>query len=225
MLECPYGGGRSYCGSYMPLSSNIIIRCYGRRAVPANCDDNLAGIDPVGVKSSALCFDSLNGVVACYYDGFVYPDGGNRFPLPAAFAQFIHNTTTNTSSAAISIPSAIGMASPGSNIVLVLTKAGYNFSTGHHPTMPAPRITGVPGGLPGGPGGPGGPGSGGYYNMTTVTGSGLATLTGVYQSPQHARPTTTFTGGSSSLTVSVCLVTGVVLVISLISQLLAWQAT
>ncbi|CAO1597773.1 hypothetical protein XANCAGTX0491_001570 [Xanthoria calcicola] len=157
MLECPYGG-RMFCDDYMPLSTNIIIRCYGRRAVPANCNDNLAGISPVGVKDSAMCFDSLNGVVACYYNGFVYPDAGNPFRLPAAFAQYLHDT--NASSTNSSTTSTMSL----------------NLHSG--PAMPTPRPTGVP--LA--------PGSGGYYNLTTVTGSGLATLTGGFSRPRPSAP-------------------------------------
>ncbi|KAI4260574.1 MAG: hypothetical protein L6R42_003999 [Xanthoria sp. 1 TBL-2021] len=122
MLECPYGG-RTFCDDYMPLSTNIIIRCYGRRAVPANCNDNLAGISPIGVKDSAKCFDSLNGVVACYYNGFVYPDAGNPFRLPAAFSQYLHDT--NASSTNTSTTSTMSMS-------------------GSRPATPTPRPTGVP---------------------------------------------------------------------------------
>ncbi|KAL8670931.1 MAG: hypothetical protein Q9168_004546 [Polycauliona sp. 1 TL-2023] len=149
MLECS-SGRRTFCDNYLPLSTNVIIRCYGRRAVPANCNDNLAGIYPVGVKDSAKCFDSLNGVVACYYNGFVYPDGGNPFQLPAAFAQYLQGT--NSSSTNTSTTSTISL----------------NLPSGITPATPTAKPTGLP--LA--------PGSGTYYNLTTPTGSGHATPTG-----------------------------------------------
>ncbi|KAI4110345.1 MAG: hypothetical protein LQ339_001512 [Xanthoria mediterranea] len=186
MLECPYAG-RMFCDDYMPLSTNIIIRCYGRRAVPANCNDNLAGISPVGVKDSAMCFDSLNGVVACYYNGFVYPDDGNPFRLPAAFAQYLHDTNaSSTNSSAASTMSTVPLWPTSSGM---LTVAGLNLHAGSGPAMATPRPTG----------GPLAPGSGGYYNLTTVTGSGLATLTGGFSIPRPSAPP--FISGASKLAI------------------------
>ncbi|KAL8993449.1 MAG: hypothetical protein Q9169_006336 [Polycauliona sp. 2 TL-2023] len=173
MLECP-PGRNAFCDDYLPLSSNVIIRCYGRRAVPANCNDNLAGVYPIGIKDSAKCFDSLNGVVACSYNGFVYPDGGNPYQLPAAFAQYLQGT--NASSTNTSTTPTMSMNLP----------SGPGF------VMPTPKPTSVP--LA--------PGSGGFYNVTTVTGSGLASLTGHFPIP---RPTAPIISGASRSVISIAL--------------------
>ena len=75
----------------------------------------------------------------------------------------------------------------------ILIAAGESSQSGRSSAMPTARPTGVPIA----------PGSGGYYNLTTVTGSGLATLTEVFSPP---RPTTPFISAASSLTM--CMYTG-----------------
>jgi hypothetical protein len=65
------------------LSTNIIIRCSNGVGQPGNCNDNLAGIPPVGVKSSALCYQSSLTAAdgACSYNGVAYPDGKPSFTI------------------------------------------------------------------------------------------------------------------------------------------------
>ncbi|KAK6504556.1 hypothetical protein TWF481_006497 [Arthrobotrys musiformis] len=66
------------------LTSNIIIRCNGEQGQPGNCNNNLAGVPPVGVKTSALCWQTseTSGDAACSFDGIVYSNGSS-FPIPS----------------------------------------------------------------------------------------------------------------------------------------------
>ncbi|KAJ6255909.1 hypothetical protein Dda_9368 [Drechslerella dactyloides] len=74
--------GKNFCAGDS-LKTNIIIRCTGEKGQPGNCNDNLAGIPPVGVKF-ADCYQTSNttGDAACSFQGIVYPDGGEPFPIP-----------------------------------------------------------------------------------------------------------------------------------------------
>lgn len=65
------------------LSSNIIIRCTAGVGQPGNCNDNLAGLDPIGVKSNALCYQSTDvaGDAACSFNGTAYPDSGTPYKI------------------------------------------------------------------------------------------------------------------------------------------------
>ncbi|MCJ1301876.1 Muc22p [Hypocenomyce scalaris] len=78
---CPASGG-SFCAGNS-LTTNIIIRCSGIVGTPGNCDDNLAGVPPVGVKDYAPCYQSspTTGDAACSYNGTVYPDTGYPYPV------------------------------------------------------------------------------------------------------------------------------------------------
>ncbi|MCJ1381596.1 hypothetical protein MMC17_004707 [Xylographa soralifera] len=54
-FQCPgAAAGKNFCAA-ASLTSNIIIRCAGTVGQPGNCDDNLAGVPPVGVKDFAPC--------------------------------------------------------------------------------------------------------------------------------------------------------------------------
>ncbi|MCJ1427688.1 hypothetical protein MMC29_005593 [Sticta canariensis] len=93
-ITCPVSAGPTslaYCAGES-LVTNIIIRCRGTFGQPGNCNDNLAGIPPVGVKYSP-CYQSspLAGDAACSYDGIAYPDNGSPFRIPS-------NVNTSTSS-------------------------------------------------------------------------------------------------------------------------------
>jgi len=87
--------GKNFCGGDS-LQTNIIIRCSGETGQPGNCNDNLAGIPPVGVKSFAPCYQTSNttGDAACSFNGIAYPDTGNSFPIPGA------SSSSSSSSAA-----------------------------------------------------------------------------------------------------------------------------
>ncbi|KAF3928619.1 hypothetical protein AA313_de0204959 [Arthrobotrys entomopaga] len=77
--------GKNFCAGDS-LQTNIIIRCTGETGQPGNCNDNLAGVPPVGVKTFAPCYQTSNttGDAACSFNGIAYPDSGNSFPIPGA---------------------------------------------------------------------------------------------------------------------------------------------
>ncbi|KAK6501018.1 hypothetical protein TWF506_003773 [Arthrobotrys conoides] len=84
--------GKRFCAGDS-LTSNIIIRCNGERGQPGNCNDNLAGVPPIGVKTSALCWQSseTSGDADCSFDGIVYANDGTTFPITTTTS-----TTTST---------------------------------------------------------------------------------------------------------------------------------
>ncbi|MDI1488601.1 MAG: hypothetical protein OHK93_007876 [Ramalina farinacea] len=102
------GGGNAYCAADS-LTTNIIIRCSGTKGQPGNCNDNLAFIPPVGVKTAALCYQTTptSGDAACSFNGIVYPDTGSPFPINGT-----SNSTTSSTSASASIPTAPGPVIP-----------------------------------------------------------------------------------------------------------------
>ncbi|KAL8751676.1 MAG: hypothetical protein Q9199_006251 [Rusavskia elegans] len=167
-------------------------------------------VDGRYLQTATTSFDSLNGVVACYYNGFVYPDAGNPFRLPAAFSQYLHDT--NASSTNTSTTSTMSMVRLWPIISSMLTAADLNFQSGSRPATPTPRPTGVP--LA--------PGSGGYYNATTVAGTALATLTGGFSLP---RPTAPFVNAASRLALGVCAGTTFVVMTGLGIFLAIWVST
>ena len=74
-FTCPgISKDESYCAGES-LSSNIIIRCDAGKGYAGNCNDDLTGVDPPGVKAEALCYQSSSttGDAACSYGGLVYP--------------------------------------------------------------------------------------------------------------------------------------------------------
>lgn len=95
------------------LSSNIIIRCSNGVGQPGNCNDNLAGVPPVGVKTSALCYQtSANaGDAACSFNGIAYPDSGSPFSIPGSGASY---SASSTSYSASSTSSSYSASSPSS---------------------------------------------------------------------------------------------------------------
>ncbi|KAK6360080.1 hypothetical protein TWF730_006234 [Orbilia blumenaviensis] len=66
------------------LSTNIIIRCNGEVGQPGNCNDNLAGVPPIGVKVGAACWQTseTSGDADCSFNGIVYANDGTTFPVP-----------------------------------------------------------------------------------------------------------------------------------------------
>ncbi|MCJ1245384.1 hypothetical protein MMC30_002588 [Trapelia coarctata] len=92
------------------LSTNIIIRCTGTKGQPGNCNDNLAGVPPVGVKTFAPCFQTSNttGDAACSYNGIAYPSDG-RAPFnitdgtPVSSSSPTSSSTTATETASTTV--------------------------------------------------------------------------------------------------------------------------
>ncbi|MCJ1281841.1 hypothetical protein MMC26_001164 [Xylographa opegraphella] len=82
-IQCPVAAaGKNFCAA-ASLTSNIIIRCSGTVGQPGNCNDNLAGVPPVGIKDFAPCYQSspTTGDAACSYNGIAYPDSGPPFNI------------------------------------------------------------------------------------------------------------------------------------------------
>lgn len=85
-ISCPATGSAFCAGD--SLSTNIIVRCPtpGGQGQPGNCNDNLAGVPPVGVKLFAPCYQTspTAGDAACSYNGIAYPDSGASYAIPGA---------------------------------------------------------------------------------------------------------------------------------------------
>ncbi|MCJ1483630.1 hypothetical protein MMC06_003798 [Schaereria dolodes] len=133
------------------LQTNIIIRCVGTVGQPGNCNDNLAGIPPVGVKVFAPCFQSspTAGDAACSFDGVAYPDNGSPFNISSGLSNsssiaVIPTTTTTSLVLSTAVTTATGSGSPvygGGNATTTVTKA----------SPPAATFTGgAAGGIAGG---------------------------------------------------------------------------
>jgi hypothetical protein len=73
----------AYCAGDS-LQTNIIVRCTDGVGQPGNCNDNLAGVPPIGVKTFAPCYQSsaVAADAACSWDGVAYPDHGDPYPVP-----------------------------------------------------------------------------------------------------------------------------------------------
>lgn len=94
--------GKNFCAGDS-LQTNIIIRCTGEKGQPGNCNDNLAGVPPIGVKTFAPCYQTSNttGDAACSYNGMAYPDSGEPFAIPGSSSSSAAPTYgASTSSAA-----------------------------------------------------------------------------------------------------------------------------
>ncbi|MCJ1370665.1 hypothetical protein MMC20_001878 [Loxospora ochrophaea] len=111
--------GSNVCASDS-LTSNIIIRCSNGTGYAGNCNDELAGLPPIGVKLSALCVSSLlshssslslipnlgyesgnmTGDAACSFNSMVYPDSGDPYPVPGSSSAAMNSSSNDTSTAA-----------------------------------------------------------------------------------------------------------------------------
>ncbi|KAF3906888.1 hypothetical protein ABW21_db0209128 [Orbilia brochopaga] len=120
--------GKNFCAGNS-LSSNIIIRCTGEKGQPGNCNDNLAGIPPVGVKSAALCWQTsdTSGDANCSFNGTVYPDNGSApFPIPSGSA---------SSSASVYASSTSSIVYAASSSAVYVPPAGNATTTAGGSTM------------------------------------------------------------------------------------------
>ncbi|KAL9132172.1 MAG: hypothetical protein Q9217_000106 [Psora testacea] len=95
------------------LTTNVIVRCIGKVGVPANCNDNLAGIPPLGVKTFAPCYQSTPtvGDAACSFDGVVYSPHGT-FPVPGFTTINCTSAALNTTTSTATVVSALPTLSP-----------------------------------------------------------------------------------------------------------------
>ncbi|MCJ1357451.1 MAG: hypothetical protein MMC33_007447 [Icmadophila ericetorum] len=108
------------------LSTNIIIRCTSGVGQAGNCNDNLAGVPPVGVKDFAPCFQSspTAGDAVCSFNGIGYPSNGSAsFPLPGTNTTAT-TTVTVTSTSTSSVPVVTSTLVSGNATVTVGTPTG-----------------------------------------------------------------------------------------------------
>ena len=83
-IQCHEPNG-NYCAGDS-LKANIIVTCVNSVPTPSNCNDNLASLDPKGVKTSATCYQSslTAGDAACAFNGKAYPAGKAEFDIPTS---------------------------------------------------------------------------------------------------------------------------------------------
>ncbi|MCJ1462154.1 hypothetical protein MMC07_000754 [Pseudocyphellaria aurata] len=122
---CPANAGPvplAFCAGES-LATNIIIRCDGLVGQPGNCNDNLAGIPPVGVKLFAPCYQSstVAGDAACSYDGIAYPDSGTPFQIGSKV-----NTTTSSFAVVSSSKISISISSHQTSEAVALSTGQIN---------------------------------------------------------------------------------------------------
>ncbi|KAF3932589.1 hypothetical protein ABW20_dc0107604 [Dactylellina cionopaga] len=140
--------GKNFCAGDS-LQTNIIIRCTGTKGQPGNCNDNLAGIPPVGVKSFAPCYQTSNttGDAACSFNGIAYPDSGNSFPIPGASSSSsavasssVAAPTYGASSSSVAVPT-YGASSSSVPVVYPTTTVEPTTTAIVYPTYPAGNTT------------------------------------------------------------------------------------
>jgi len=131
-----------YCAGES-LSTNIIIRCTNGIGQPGNCNDNLAGVPPVGVKPFAPCYQTSDvaGDAACSWNGIAYPDSGSPYPIPGAS---VISSLLPTTSVVVPTGNATVVAPTGystGSVPIPTTAASYSVN----PTIPtgAPTYTGA----------------------------------------------------------------------------------
>lgn len=150
--------GKDFCAGDS-LETNIIIRCSGTTGQPGNCNDNLNGVSPVGVKSSALCYQTSNttGDAACSFNGIAYPDSGAPFSIPGASSSSSASSTStvyvSSSSSSAAVYTTIATTSTTAAVYTTSTPGSIVYVTGtttvstcttsaSSPTYPAGNSTG-----------------------------------------------------------------------------------
>ncbi|OCK82306.1 hypothetical protein K432DRAFT_380535 [Lepidopterella palustris CBS 459.81] len=138
-ITCAIPDG-DYCAG-KSLTTNIIVRCTNGIGQPGNCNDNLAGVPPVGVKTFAPCYQSSDvaGDAACSWDGIAYPNNGQPFPIPGgngASSSSLTPTSSATSSSSVVVSTGTGY-STGS--VSYSTPTG-SLSLSYTPTAPTSTL-------------------------------------------------------------------------------------
>jgi len=109
-VHCPKDGFNTCAGD--SLSTNIIIRCAdsanGVCPQPGNCNDNLAGVPPVGVKTDAKCWQEspTAGNAQCVFNCVAVTklDGTKFYPLGCTSASSSSSTASSTSTSTSSAP-------------------------------------------------------------------------------------------------------------------------
>ncbi|KAK6528590.1 hypothetical protein TWF281_009829 [Arthrobotrys megalospora] len=136
---------KSFCAG-ASLSSNIIIRCNGEKGQPGNCNDNLAGVPPIGVKSSALCWQSSNttGDAGCSFQGIVHAEDGTTFPIPGYSSSSSSSAPEPTYGATTTAPEptyGVTTTEPGSSYYPTLSWSNTTSSTYYPPPSSSTLIT------------------------------------------------------------------------------------
>jgi len=159
--------GKNFCAGDS-LATNIIIRCTGTQGQPGNCNDNLAGVPPVGVKTFAPCYQTSNttGDAVCSFNGIGYPDSGQPFPIPGASSSSVISSATSTSSSSVisSTTSSSETLVPYTSTSLTTSASVYPVTTTIVTSLPVTLTTSTAAGT-------GGP--------TTVPGNGTVVTTGL----------------------------------------------
>jgi len=175
IYTCPATGSISVCAEDS-LKSNIIIRCVSGCPEPGNCNDNLAGVPPVGVKTDALCYQdsptSHNAQCTFNCVSVKRLDGSSFYPVGCTSSSSTSSTTSSTSSKSGSSSSTSGSTSSPTS-----SSASHGSSTGTT-TSTTQTATGGHGGN-GGNGGHGSVVSSTTYIITTLPGGQLSTETSV----------------------------------------------
>jgi len=186
-IKCPSTGEFNVCGG-ASLGTNIIFRCSNGCPQPGNCNDNLAGVPPVGVKTNAKCYQdsAISGNAQCTFDcvAVTRADGSSFYPVGCT------SSSSSASSASISSsspstgtnPSGSGSASVSQSASVTGTATVSQSAT--QTGSPTETVTSQPTGGDGGQGGgQGGDQNGGggvvisstTYFTTTLPGGQLST--------------------------------------------------
>jgi len=177
IYNCPATGSFNVCAGDS-LKTNIIIRCVNGCPQPGNCNDNLAGVPPVGVKTDAFCYqDSATaGNAQCTFNCVSVQklDGSSIFPVGCSSASSSSSTASKTTSSASK------------------TASSTSSSGGHwgNTTKSSPTTTSTPSGGNGGNGGHGSQviTSSTTYFTTTLPGGSISTGSSVVISTATSSP-------------------------------------
>jgi hypothetical protein len=186
--NCPATGSFNVCAGDS-LKTNIIIRCVDGCPQPGNCNDNLAGVPPVGVKVNALCYqDSATaGNAACTFNCVSVQklDGSIFYPVGCTTASSSSSTASSTSSSKTTY-----WSSATSGSASVKTSSHTSYVQSHNLTYISPTISATGGS--GGNGGNGGHGGGvtssTTYFTTTLPGGSVSVGSSVVVSTSTSTP-------------------------------------
>jgi len=129
-INCPATGSFNVCASDS-LKGNILLTCVNGCPQPGNCNDNLAGVPPVGIKSGASCYQDspTAGNAQCTFNcvSVVKHDGTTFYPLGCTSSSPTSGPTSTTTSASVS-----GSGGSSPNTSLNPTGTGTSGGSGGH---------------------------------------------------------------------------------------------
>jgi len=189
IYNCPATGSFDVCANDS-LQNYVIIRCVDGCPQTGNCNDNLAGVPPVGVKTDALCYqDSTTaGNAQCTFNCVSVEklDGSSFYPVgcTSQSSSSISRSSTSKSNGSSSSKTGSSISTTSGS---ASSTTSSSVSSGHSTHMTYSTTTTSTGGS-GGTGGNGGHGGqGGVVSSTTYS-------------------TTTLPGGKTSVGSSVVVV-------------------